>query len=787
MRSLDRKLIRDLWRLRGQVIAIALIVACGLASFVAMTGAYEALQLAQANYYAQYRLADVFASVKRAPESLVTDIAAIPGVAQVQTRIVATVNLDLPDRREPSSARLISIPAEQQPILNDLYLRQGRYIDPSHRDEVMISEAFALANHLSLGDFLGAVINGRLQKLKIVGLALSPEYIYEIKPGDVFPDNRYFGVMWMEREAIAQAFEMKGAFNDVAVSLLPQAVLADVMFQLDQRLAQYGGITAIARKDQLSNRFITEEIRQLWTSAVTLPAIFLGVGAFLLHMVLTRLIRTQREQIAILKAFGYSHRTIGWHFLKFVLVIVAIGVALGTVVGVWLGRGLIQLYTEFYRFPELQYQLSPLRQIQGAFISGGAAAIGALSSVRHVLTMVPAEAMRPELPAQFHRTLMERLGLQRYLSPVWQIILRNLERKPIQSSLSMFGISAAIMLLVVGRFNQDAVNYMIDVQFGLIQRDDVTVTFNQLRPTSVTYDLLHLPGVLQIEGFRNVPVTLRANHHSYQLALTGLRPETKLRQLIDRQLNTIDLPLNGLLITQELGKILGVQPGDTVVAEMLEGTRTIRTVPIVGLVDEMLGLSAYMDLGALNRFMQEGDLISGAMLAVDSAQYDPLYQALKQTPMVASVNLRRSTLQRFQETIAQNQGIMNTIQITFSCIIAVGVIYNTARIALSERSRELATLRIIGFSQTQIAVILLGEQAVLTLLAMPIGCGLGYGLAGLLSRSLSNDLYRFPLMIQPASYIFAVTVVTIAAIASGLVVRQNLDHLDLVAVLKTRE
>ncbi|MBD2329187.1 FtsX-like permease family protein [Alkalinema sp. FACHB-956] len=787
MKSLDRKLMRDLWRLRGQVIAIALIVACGLASFVAMTGTYEALQLTQANYYEQYRLADVFASVKRAPESLVSTIAAIPGVAQVQTRVVAEVNLDLPDRREPSSARLISIPAEQQPILNDLYLRQGRYIDPSHRDEVIISEAFALANHLSLGDDLGAVINGRWQTLQIVGLALSPEYIYEIKPGAVFSDNRYFGVMWMERDAIAQAFDMKGAFNDVAVSLLPQAVLEDVMFQLDQVLAQYGGITAIARKDQLSNRFITEEIRQLWTHAVTLPTIFLGIGAFLLHMVLTRLISTQREQIAILKAFGYSHGAIGWHFLKFVLVIVALGVALGTGVGIWLGGGLIKLYTEFYRFPELQYQLSPLRQVQGALISAGAATIGALSAVRHVFAMAPAEAMRPEPPAQFHRTLMERLGLQRYLSPVWQIIIRNLERKPIQSSLSTLGIAAAIMLLVVGRFSMDAVNYMMDVQFGLIQRDDITVMFNQLRPTSVAYDLLHLPGVLQTEGFRNVPVKLRANHRSYQLALTGLTPETELRQLVDRQLKTVALPLDGLLLTQELSKILAVQPGDMVVAEMLEGNRAIRTVPIVGLVDEMLGLSAYMDLGALNRLMQEGNVISGAMLAVDAGQLDPLYQALKRTPMIASVNLRQATLQRFQETIAQNQAIMNTIQITFSCIIAAGVIYNTARIALSERSRELATLRIIGFSRAQIAVILLGEQAMLTLLAIPIGCGLGYGLAGLLSLSLSNDLYRFPLIIQPASYVFALTVVAIAAMFSGWMVWRNLEHLDLIAVLKTRE
>jgi putative ABC transport system permease protein len=787
MNTLDRKLMRDLWRLRGQIIAIALIVACGLASFVSMSGTYEALKLTQANYYDQYRFAHVFASLKRAPESLSNSIESIPGVAQAQTRVVTEVTLDVPGLSEPASGRIVSIPDVQQPILNDLYLRQGRYIDPLQGAEVIISEAFALANQLHLGDQFGAVINGRWQQLKIVGFALSPEYIYEVGHGDVFSDNHRFGVLWMGRKALSQAFNMGGAFNDVTLTLRPEASVEDVIFRLDQIVARYGGIGAIARKDQISHRFVSDEISQLQGHAVLLPMSFLGISAFLLHMVLMRLISTQRDQIAVLKAFGYSNATIGWHFLKFVFVIVALGALMGTVVGIWLGSGLIKIYTDFYRFPTLQYHLSLVQQIQGILISGGAATIGALEAVKRAISMPPAEAMRPEPPAQFRRTLMEHLGLQRWLSPVWQIIIRNLERKGFQSLLSIVAVAAAVMLLLVGRYSVDAVQYSMEVQFGIIQRDDVTIGFNEPRPARTEYELLHLPGVLRVEPLRTVPVKLRFGHRTYQLALTGLRHGTELRHLVDTKLNPIELPLEGVLLTNKLGEILGVNPGDDLTVEVLEGDRAVRSVPVAGLVDEMIGLSAYMDLDALNRLMQEGHVWSGAMLAVDATLIDSLYQELKRTPMVATVSLRQATLKRFQETIAQNQATINTVQIIFACIITMGVIYNAARIALSERSRELATLRIIGFSRPQIALILLGEQAILTLVAIPVGFIMGYGLAALVSRSLSTDLYRFPLVIHPISYAFAAFVVGLAAIASGLIVRRNLDRLDLIAVLKTRE
>jgi putative ABC transport system permease protein len=787
MNALDRKLLRDLWYLRGQAIAIALIVACGIASFVSMSGVYESLKLTQATYYEQYRFAQVFAQLKRSPEFLAQKIRDIPGVGQIQTRVVMEVTLDIPGRQEPATGRLVSIPEQQRPMLNDLYIRQGRYIEAGKSDQVLISEAFATANQLKLGDTLGAVINGRWQQLQIVGIALSPEYVYEIRGGEFFSDNQRFGVLWMGRKAVGTAFNMDGAFNDVALTLTPGASIKDAIFRLDRLLEPYGGFGAFDREDQVSNRFISDEIIQLRGHAIIMPAIFLGIGAFLLHIVLSRLIGTQRDQIAILKAFGYSNWIIGEHFLKLVLAIVLIGGIIGTAAGIWLGSALTQLYIEFYKFPILRYEVSPAMAIAGIAISGGAAIAGAFASVQQAVSLPPAEAMRPEPPAQFRPTLIEQLGFQRWLSPVWRIILRNLERKPIQSCLSIVGISLAVALLVVGRYAYDAIDYVMDVQFRLVQRDDVTILFNEPRPARTRYEVAHLPGVLYAEPFRSVPARLRFEHRTHRIGIMGLNPTGELRHLVDSDLNPVNLPLDGILLTTKLGEILGVTPGDRLTVEVLEGTREIRTIPVVGLVDELIGVAAYMDRQALNRLMGEGETLSGAFLAVDERQLDRLYSLLKRTPAIASVSLRKAMIARFQETIAKSQGIANIVQVVFACIIAFGVVYNAARISLSERSRELATLRIIGFSRAQIGVILLGEQAVLTIVAIPIGFVMGYGLAALLSLAYNTELYRFPLIVTKASYGFAFVTIAIAALFSGLLVRRHCDRLDLIAVLKTRE
>jgi putative ABC transport system permease protein len=785
--TLTRKLIRDLLHMRGQVIAISLVVACGVAVFVTSRTAYDSLLISQATYYADYRFADVFASLKRAPEALAARIAAIPGVATVRTRIVFDVTLDVPGLAEPATGRLLSIPERRAAVLNDLYLRRGRYIEPGRRDEVLVGEAFAQANHLEVGDSLGAVLDGRWQRLRVVGIVLSPEYVYELRGSDIFPDNRRFGVLWMSREAMGPAFNMDGAFNDVVLSLAPGANEAEVIGRVDHLLERYGGLGAYGRRDQLSHRFLSDEIAQNRVSGTVLPAIFLGVAAFLLNIVLSRLVALQRDQIAVLKAFGYHNWTVATHYLQFALVAVSIGAVVGTALGLWLGALINRMYVNFYRFPVLRFEVGAAVISLAVGVAGLAALLGAWRAVRRALALPPAEAMRPEPPARFHAGLLERSGVRRWLSSPVRMILRNVMRRPARAAMAVLGIAFAVAILITGRYFVDAIRYIADVQFRIVQRDDVTLTFHDPLPARTRHAIEHLPGVLRAEPFRAVPARVRFAQRTRRTGLLGLAPGGRLHRLVDTQLHPIEVPPDGVLLTTKLADILGVVPGEVVTVEVLEGERPVRGVPVAGVVDELVGLSAYMDVRALSHLMREGGSVSGAFLSLDASRAAQLYADLKEMPAVSGVAIRAVALQSFEDTLAKSMGIFTTVLVVFACVIAVAMVYNAARIALSERGRELASLRVLGFTRGEVAVLLLGEQGLLTLLAIPLGYLIGYMTCMLIAQQYQWELFRLPLVVRRENYAFAFLVVIAAALLSGLAVRRRLDRFDLVEVLKTRE
>ena len=788
MNALDRKLFRELLQRWGQGLAIALVVACGIASFVMSMSAYNSLKLTQTDYYNQYHFAQIFASLKRAPETLAAQIAEIPGVAQVQTRIVAEVTLDIPGRDEPATGRIISLSLQETSRLNDLYLRQGRYIEVGRDEEVLVSEAFAQANQLKLENTLGAVINGRWQLLRIVGIALSPEYVYEIRgAGELYPDNERFGILWMGREALGKAFDLDGAFNNVTLTLTREANEAEIIDRLDRFLKPYGGLGVYGREDQLSHRILSTEIEGLEVSATVMPSIFLAIAAFLLHAILSRLVEIQRGQIGILKAFGYHNSAIATHYLQLGMAIVLMGAGIGTALGLATGKGLTQLYARFFRFPFLHYEADARLVFTAIAISLMGAVLGSLGAVYRAVSLPPAVAMRPEPPAQFKPTLVERLGLKQFFSPAGRIILRNLERKPFQAVFSILGIAIAVALVLTGRYFEDALTYLVEVQFRQVQREDVTIVFNEPRPARTRYQLSHLPGVLRAEPFRSVPARLRFEHYQYRSGITGIDPEGQFRRLVDRSLNEVNLPPDGVVLTRKLGEILHLDPGDKLIVEVLEGSRPVRSIPVLALVDEMLGVSAYMDIHALNRLMREGQTISGAYLAVDANLAPQLYTRLKQIPAVTGISSREAALESFERISGRNLRVFTGVLVIFASIITFSVVYNSARIALSQRSRELASLRIMGFTRGEIAVILLGEQAILTLVAIPLGFALGYGLAALMSKVYSSELYRLPLIVTKSAYGFTFLVVVVVAITSGLIIGRQLNRLDLIAVLKTRE
>ncbi|WP_372635353.1 ABC transporter permease [Fodinibius sp.] len=787
MKTIDLKMIRDLWNMRGQVIAIAFVIIAGVSVYVTMSSVSDTLQGTLKTYYGEYGFADGFASVRRAPESLGDRLRRVEGVNQVETRVAASVNLEIPGFDEPATGQIVSVPEGDQPRLNRLFIREGRLVESGREGEVVLNEVFAEAHSLAPGDDLTAIINGHRRSLTVVGVALSPEFLFQVQPGSLFPDPRRYGVMWMGQRGLSAAYDMEGAFNDLSFTLAPGANIDNVTDRMDLLLDPYGGEGAYPREDQASHNLISEELNQLAAMAFLLPMIFLGVAAFLLNIVVSRLIALQREQIAILKAFGYSDWAVAMHYVKLVVIVALVGVVVGTGLGIWMGGAMAEMYLQYYKFPFLDYTLQWPVVLTAILLTVGASLGGALRSIRRALRLPPAEAMRPAPPPSYRMTLVERLGLQKLLDQPTRIILRNLERQWVKSALTVIGIASSCAILIMGLFWSDAFDYIIQVQYGIAQREDITVTFNEPTSASAVYEISSLPGVQHAEPFRSVPVRLKSGHRSYDTGIEGIPPEPYLRRIINTELQPIAIPREGIVLTQNLAGILKVRPGDKVTVEVKEGRRYEREVPVVSLAEQYLGLGAYMDLQSANRLAGGGSAISGAFLMIDERYEDELTQTLQDRPRVAGIVAQDRAIESFMETSAESMLAMTFILSLFAGVIALGVVYNSVRISLSERDRELASMRVLGFTRGEIAYILLGEMALLVLLSIPMGLGIGALLSRWAAQSLQTEMYRIPVILGSDTFALAAAIVLIAAIISALLMRRRLNKLDLTAVLKTRE
>jgi putative ABC transport system permease protein len=463
------------------------------------------------------------------------------------------------------------------------------------------------------------------------------------------------------------------------------------------------------------------------------------------------------------------------------------GSLLGAVLGLWWASAINRMYGEFYRFPLLRFAPSVTVVAIGIGVSAAAAFAGALSAVRRVVALPPAEAMRPEPPASFRAGRLERTRLQRRLPASLRMIWRNLTRRPGRAALSVLGMALAVAILIIGYYFVDAIDYLGTFQFRSVQREDVTVLFHDPRPARARHEVRALPGVMRVEPFRVVPARLRHEHSQRRVALFGLEANSELRRILDADGGVVPVPREGAVLTAKLAEILGVKAGDELRVEVLEQGRPVRTVRVAGIANELIGLNAYMDAGALHRLMREGDSISGAFLTVDAAAAATLNAELKRMPAVAGATTRLAALRGFEDTLAKSLNVFTTVLVTFAAVIAAAMVYNAARIALSERGRELASLRVLGFTRREVSVLLLGEQAILTAAAIPLGFVIGYRLCAALASAYQWEFFRLPLVVSTRTYGFAVAVLVASALGSALAVRRRIDRLDLVAVLKTRE
>jgi putative ABC transport system permease protein len=787
MTALNIKLLRDVRRLWAQVLAIALVVGGGVATLVLAVGSHRSLEETRTAYYERYAFADVFARVKRAPKALVGQIAEIPGVAAVDPRIAKLALLDIPGFAEPASGQFVSLPDTGDHGLNRLYIRSGRLPEPGRSEEIVVNEPFARAHGFAEGSRFSAILNGKKRELVIVGTALSPEFVYTVGPGDLMPDDRRYAIVWMSERALASVYDLHGAFSAVSVKLQPGASERDVTSRLDALLDPYGGQAAHGRKDQTSHAWLDHELDMLNNMSRTLPPIFLLVSAFLVNLTLSRLVALEREQIGLLKALGYSNASIVWHYVKFVALIVLTGIIIGSIAGTWLGLRVTALFGDFFHFPFLVFSSAPDLYLIAGALSAVAAIVGALRALRDVVKLAPAVAMQPPAPAVYRHFLPANVRLDRFVSQPTLMMLRGMSRHPVRACLTALGMSLATAILIVSLFTRDSMEQLIDVTYFLADRQDATISFTEKRVDNVVVQAARLPGVLAAEPFREVPVRIRHGNVERRITISGRPADSDLRRIIDADLKPVILPESGLAVSSMLARILGVGTGDMVEIELLDGVRRTVTLPVVALVEDYFGIRGMMEISALGRLMGEAPVVNSVNLSVDESRKDDFYAAVKSMPTVSGLALMRISLANFREAIALLITTMASIYAGLAAVIAFGVVYNNARISLSEQARELASLRVLGFTRGEVLRILLLELAILTLIAQPPGWVMGYGLAWIMKNNLAGELMRVRLVVEHSTYITASAIVVMAAVVSAAVIRDRINKLDLVAVLKTRD
>lgn len=787
MRALDLKLVRDLWRLRGQVLAIALVLAAANATFVLSMGVARSLAETRDAYYARNRFADVFVEMTRAPRSVIDRIAAIEGVGEVEGRIQQYASLDMPGRIIPVRALINSTGRQGDNGLNLITLREGRLPRAEMPREVVVDEAFAQASGLGVGDEIPALIYGSRQSLHIVGIGLAPDFIYSLGPGDLVPDNSRFGIFWMGDRALEAATDRKEAINSLSLTLRRGAVEAEVIREVDDIVAPFGGSGAYGRADQISNAFVDNELMQLDAMTRVIPPVFLIVATFLVYIVLGRLIRTERTQIGLIKAFGHSDWAIAVHYLKFALAVAALATVGGSLAGIWMGRAMTELYLEFFRFPFLEYSVSGSVIMGAAILSFGAAGLGAVGGMYTAIRLNPAIAMAPPPPPVYRAGVLERLGVRAGLTATGHMIVRHIARWPVRSAITVLGVALSLALLFATLQFLDSSRAMLDSHFFRAQRQDMTVTFTEPRNEDVLYELEQMRGVLRAEPVRGAPVKLSFLSRTERTVIETAREDAVLSARIDAAGNELGLPPAGLMLSSRLAEKLAVAAGDNVQVDLLGGRQTQLDLPVAAIVDEFVGERAYAVPSVLERLTRDASPVGMVHLRIDPAERDRILARLSDMPLVLGVTEREASMERFAQLIDDNINTMLVFYIAFASAIAVGVVYNSARILFSERAHELATLRVLGYFRSEVGIVMLGELALLVVVSVPVGCVIGYWLAQFMTAMFSSDLFRLPFAPSRASYGVASMVVLAAASFTAFLVAMRVFRLDMVRVLKAQE
>lgn len=784
-RMLDRKMLRDFRAMWIQALAIAMVIAGGVSVQLLSSGLVTSLTETRSAYYERNLMADVWAPVVRAPLGEIARLRQMNGIRAIEGRLRFGARIEMPMSEAHVLGEVISLPETRDLSVNRLYLVSGRFPERGKRDEAVMIKRFAEAHRISPGDQVSMIVRGRQIEVAITGLVMSPEHVYTIAPGELVPDERRYGVLWMNERPLSELAGWEGAFNEVVVRLSRDAEEAGILRQLDQELSAYGAIGAYGREDQISDAFVSSEIDQLRTLGRVVPPVFLAVGSVLVYVVISRLVTIQRPAIGLLKAYGYTNPEVLMHFLKLVALIGSLGVLFGVLLGIWFGRQMAELYIRYYDFPFLLFRAAPSDYLIVCAFSAASILGGGVLAVRRSVSLQPAEAMTAPPPPDYSKAAGSAITRLRWIDQQTRMILRQIIRWPGRAMVTVGGVAASIALLVSVFVMMDGMDKMISNYFSDANRYDAVVTFTEARGPQSLNDLQRDPAVQRAEPFRTVAARLKSGRSTERVAIVGAARDSELSRLIDAAGNSVETPAGGIILSDDLAEKLGVKPGSLLTLEVTEGRRPEVRLIVTGLARTYLGSAALMDITQLNRILGEGDVLSGVYLKTDSALESDLQTGLMGAPSIATVSFLGPAEDRLRSMMEENIGVSLTVFALFAAMIALGVVYNSVRISFTERQRELASLRVLGFSKAAVSYILLGEIALLALVAIPIGLGAGCLLSMYFADAMGSELFRLPVVFEPATFAAASLIVMAAVALSELIVRQRIDALDMVGALKS--
>ena len=779
-----KKALRAMWNNKKTYMACAILISVGAFIYVAMGISAFALEDSMHRYYRDYRMADVFSRVARAPVSAMDDLLAIDGISAVDARLTYDARAEVYGADQIITLRLMSF-TDCDERLNKFHITYGEF--PSGENDIVLGHNFFMAHGLEPGAQIEVIIRGRAHSFNIAAAALSPEFVYAIPDAsNMFPDDMAFGYAYVSYESLAAMLDMRGMANDISFLLSPGTEFDDIRAELEDALERYGLISLIPRDDQLSHAILEMEIHSLQSMSQSLSIMFVACSMVMLYLMLKRLVEQDRAQIGTLKAFGFKNIEILLHYLTYGVVIGILGGFIGALAGFLSADALIYTLGEFFKMPEMSTYQSADIVIQALIIAVAGGVLGSFMGAYGVINLHPAAAMRPAPPKPVKYDILSMLPfIKIFLNSRGFMALRSIDRNRVRSAFIIVGVMFSFSIIALMNSMAGMVDTLIYDQFEKVRMYDVRVSFTRPIPiTGAVWSIYAAPGVTKAEAVFETPVMLINKHIREGALITGMNPDSELIRIFDINRNAhVTLCNRGIILSYALAQDLAVQPGDRIYVSspLLVYDRAIYVADIV---KEIIGGGNYMSIEALTDLLDISPLASSVVFNTDDLPY--IMRHLRDAEFISSIDDVRGSQAAMAELMGSYDVLLSTMWL-MGVLVALVIIYNTSSISLNERKREYATLRVLGLNVSEVAEIMSFEYWALA----AVGMILGIPFTGVLRAGLINmidvDFFNMSPHTELQAFMIAFIGCWAAVVISNTIAKRAIKKFDIVEVLKERE